>query len=765
MDAITRRGFLSGAIALTSGAVVGQGLAGGAGQAKAAQAGEDAGAGQFYNPTPQDDSWTSYTTDYADLFSPITVGPLNLKNRLVKSSAGSDTTNKEEKAVAAVSQAALEYYTRIAKGGVAAIVLEADTLSHLGFAPNTTAAAKSEGGGKAEGEGEGEGTKSGYASSSVATQDEGEQIAAARVLSDAIHEHGCYVLYRFRAPGTGIVDNDVAGKSKEFLEGFFQSVGDCARKLKEAGFDGVEIKAATTDISSQFLSLKNNTREDEYGPQSLENRARIMTEQVRAIREAAGDDFAVFTVLNACEENDAALGDTEGYLSFEECAAIAKLLEAAGADEVQVRAGGGTVETSSWAPDNAHAGYKRHGMTGYGTRIDYSVHWNGMECGSYSGVGAFFPATKALKQEVSIPVGCASADPRLAPDLVNNAVRDGLVDLVFVNRCIQADFDLPNKLAEGRRDEVAPCCRCLHCHTAGLTPKTPERCRVNAALQVAYRASMPEGYDVAPAEVKKRVLVVGGGPAGMEAARIAAQRGHDVSLYEKGSSLGGLLAAASAYKGEHEALGDLVAYLARQQELCGVDVHLDTEVTADLVRQEAPDAVVIAVGGKRPDPTLAGNGSVNVVGIDDVAFSQEIGARVAVVGAGAQAIDMGQWLLAQGKSVTFLNPGVKDDIDKEQSLWFRRYLLPDLYASGVKIWNQAQVEGLAEDGLAFTSGSDGVVHRLACDTVVEAQDMVANDGLAKELEGFCEVVCVGDCTAPFNIQQAISSGNLAARAL
>lgn len=759
MGAITRRGFLSGAIALTSGAVVGQGLAGGAGQAKAAQAGEDAGAGQFYNPTPQDDSWTSYTTDYADLFSPITVGPLNLKNRLVKSSAGSDTTNKEEKAVAAVSQAALEYYTRIAKGGVAAIVLEADTLSHLGFAPNTTAAAKS------EGEGEGEGTKSGYASSSVATQDEGEQIAAARVLSDAIHEHGCYVLYRFRAPGTGIVDNDVAGKSKEFLEGFFQSVGDCARKLKEAGFDGVEIKAATTDISSQFLSLKNNTREDEYGPQSLENRARIMTEQVRAIREAAGDDFAVFTVLNACEENDAALGDTEGYLSFEECAAIAKLLEAAGADEVQVRAGGGTVETSSWAPDNAHAGYKRHGMTGYGTRIDYSVHWNGMECGSYSGVGAFFPATKALKQEVSIPVGCASADPRLAPDLVNNAVRDGLVDLVFVNRCIQADFDLPNKLAEGRRDEVAPCCRCLHCHTAGLTPKTPERCRVNAALQVAYRASMPEGYDVAPAEVKKRVLVVGGGPAGMEAARIAAQRGHDVSLYEKGSSLGGLLAAASAYKGEHEALGDLVAYLARQQELCGVDVHLDTEVTADLVRQEAPDAVVIAVGGKRPDPTLAGNGSVNVVGIDDVAFSQEIGARVAVVGAGAQAIDMGQWLLAQGKSVTFLNPGVKDDIDKEQSLWFRRYLLPDLYASGVKIWNQAQVEGLAEDGLAFTSGSDGVVHRLACDTVVEAQDMVANDGLAKELEGFCEVVCVGDCAAPFNIQQAISSGNLAARAL
>ena len=134
MGAITRRGFLNGTIALASGAAVSQGLLGSASQSKAAEAGDSSNTGQFYNPTPQDDSWTSYTTDYADIFSPIAVGPLNLKNRLIKSSAGSDTTNKEEKAVAAVSQAALEYYTRIAKGGVAAIVLEADVLSHLGFA-------------------------------------------------------------------------------------------------------------------------------------------------------------------------------------------------------------------------------------------------------------------------------------------------------------------------------------------------------------------------------------------------------------------------------------------------------------------------------------------------------------------------------------------------------------------------------------------------------------------------------------------------------
>lgn len=759
MSSITRRGFLGGAITLTSGAIIGQGLVGCAGQPKSAPsttATEESAStnGNFYNPTPQDDSWASYTTDYADIFSPITVGPLTLKNRLVKSSAGSDTTNKDEKSIAAVSKAALEYYTRIAKGGVAAIVLEADTLSHLGFAPNAAAATAA-----------GTGTQSGYASSSIATENENEQIGAAKVLADAIHEHDCYVLYRFRAPGTGIVDNDVVGKSKEFLEGFFQSCGNCARKLKQAGFDGVEIKAATTDISSQFLSLKNNMREDEYGPQSLENRARIMTEQIKAIRSAAGDGFAIFTVLNACEENDAALGDTEGYLSFEECAAIAKLLEEAGADEVQVRAGGGTIETSSWAPDNAHAGYERHGMTGYGTRIDYDAHWNGMECGSYSGVGSFFPATEALKKTLSIPVGCASADPRLAPDLVNSAVRDGRVDLVFVNRSIQADFDMPNKLAEGRRDEVAPCCRCLHCHTAGLTPKTPERCRVNAALQIAYRSDMPEGYDVLPAEAKKKVLVIGGGPAGMEAARIAALRGHDVSLYEKNSSLGGLLTMANAYKGNHEALGDLIAYLSKQQELCGVDVNLGTEMTADTVKSAAPDAVIIAVGGKRPDLSLPGNDTVNVIGIDDVASNPQIGNRVAIIGAGAQAIDLGQFLLAQGKSVAFLNPGAKDDIDKEQSLWFRKYLLPDLYASGVKIWNQTQIKGLVENNLAFTSGADGVTHTIACDTVIEVPDMVANDGLAKELEGYCEVVCVGDCVAPFNIQQAISSGNLAARAI
>ena len=146
-------------------------------------------------------------------------------------------------------------------------------------------------------------------------------------------------------------------------------------------------------------------------------------------------------------------------------------------------------------------------MTGYGTRINYDVRWNGMECGSSSGVGSFFPATEALTKTLSLPSGCVSADPRLAPDLANDAVSGGRVDLVFVNCSIQADFNMPSKLAEGRRDEVVPCCR-LHCHTAGLAPKTPERCRANAALQIAHRPDMPEGCDVLPAEAKKKMLVL-----------------------------------------------------------------------------------------------------------------------------------------------------------------------------------------------------------------------------------------------------------------
>lgn len=683
---------------------------------------------------PQDESYTTYTTDYSALFEPIQAGPLKLKNRLIKSSAGSDTSNVES---AIVDQNAIDYYTNMAKGGIAMIMVETGTIRHLGFDPSVSP-------------------------ERLRVDNPEDGIEPAKALTDSIHEHDCYVGYQLSGPGNlgqPPVVNDI---STEDIKAYVQDMAAAAQRLQRAGFDCLEIKGATTDGLNAFLSRRENMREDEYGPQSMENRIRFFAEMVSAVKEACGDDFAVAVLINGMEENDEMLGANDKFITIEESTEFAQLLEAAGADIIQIRVASPGQEITCWAPDCNHAAYRVNGMTGFGNLFDYDVHWNGMIDGNHSGAGSFIPACSHIKQAVSVPVGCAgSMDPRLAPDMINDAVANGDIDLVFLNRPITVDPEMPNKLQAGKREEVAPCTRCLHCHARPLG-FPDETCRVNASTQHAYMDSMPEGYDPLPADTAKKVMVVGGGPAGMEAARIAAERGHEVSLYEKDASLGGLMKTASAFKGEHERLQDLIDYLSLQQELKGVEVHTDTEVTPELVDEVSPDAVVVAVGGDR-ETKLSAAGSTNVVGLGDFQLG-EIGDNVVIVGAGAQAIDTAFYLLAEGKKITMVHSGAADEVDKEQSIWFQHILLPHLYAQGVRIFSEAEVTEVTDEGLVITTDM-GYEKVVACDTVLECYDMIVNDSLAQELEGKYEVHAVGDCSEPWNIQKAIFSGNVAARAI
>ena len=206
-------------------------------------------------------------------------------------------------------------------------------------------------------------------------------------------------------------------------------------------------------------------------------------------------------------------------------------------------------------------------------------------------------------------------NPAHAPKFFNDAIANGMCDFFIMNRPLTVDTEYVNKLREGRLDEIAPCTRCMHCHfDYNEEGKTYEHCRVNAATQRAWHDEMPEGATPLPGDGDKKVMVIGGGPAGMEAARIAAQRGYDVTLYEKNGMLGGLLTFANVIKGPHENLDDLRKYLIRQQELKGVKVVTGTEVTREMIEQEAPDYVVLAVGGKRPELELSSNGATTVIG-------------------------------------------------------------------------------------------------------------------------------------------------------
>lgn len=705
------------------------GQAGQNGQQGAAAAQEPAAVPAWTQMNPQDESYDTYTTDYAAIFSPIQVGPMTLKNRIVKSSAGSDTLPRD---AVEMSQNTLDYYGRFADGGAALVIVEDGVTSGFGMNPS----------GKLR----------------VDTPEQGIEVC--RVLADRVHQGGAYIGTQLGI-GSPLDPGDANAYTVDELHTLVQQYGECCARLKAAGFDCVEIKGATTDGLNQFVTRRYNQREDEYGAQTEENRVRFFTEIIASIREACGDDFGILTLINAVEENDVVPGDNDKYILIEESQFLAKSLVDAGADLVQVRvatAGRDTAghEANCWATDTNHCCYLAHGTTGFGDQFDYSSHFEGLQDGAHSGVGAFIPMAAKIKEVVDVPVGCASyMDPRTAPDLINDAVASGKVDVVFMNRPLTVDPELPNKLQQGRRDEVAPCTRCFHCHAKPYGEA--EFCRVNPTTQFAYTDEFPEGYDLTPAETPENVLVVGGGVAGMEAAFTAAQRGHHVTLCEKNGYLGGMLQFAEAVKGGHERLSDLEAYMERQLELNGVDVRTGTEVTADNVADFAPDAVIVAVGGARTARYP------EALGMDSFAGAQ-IGQDVVILGANLQATDLAQYLIAQGKKVTLVNEKTADDVDAEQSRWERVYVRAHLYAHGVKSWNEVAIDEVGAGSVTFTLPT-GYQKTLACDTVIECLDMQPSTELLDALTAAGYNAQPAGCDAPKNIQSAIHAGYKVARYL
>ena len=683
---------------------------------------------------PQDESYDTYTTDYAPLFEPIQVGSLQLRNRIVKS-AGSSPWSADE--YEGFNPVALDLYGKMADSGVAMIVLT-NIFRGMGIAPNDKLA---------EG---------------MAAE---EGIAAAKLAIDRIHQGGAYVAMQVSYGGP-VGEPTVNTDTVETIQAYVAEVAAAAQRFQSADGDAIEIKGATQDGLNAFLSRRKNQREDEYGPQSIESRCKFFTDMIGAIKQACGEDFTVLALINAVEEYDNAPGTDPSCLSIEETKQIAQALEAAGADGIQVRVGTPGQEANCWAPDTNHFAWHADGVDGFGHLFDYDIAFGGLQDGSHSGVGAFIPMAAAIKEAVSIPVGCAGyMDPRTAPDLITSAVADGRVDLVYMNRALNVDPELPAKLQQGRRDEVMPCTRCFHCHDAiasgGAASST---CRVNAAWQNAYRATMPEGFEPLPAESQRSVMVIGGGPAGMEAARVAARRGHSVTLYEAQPLLGRNLSFAQGVKGTHERLEDYRDYLTHQLELAGVTIETGTTVNAELVASVLPDVIVVANGGVRQEGQLTGNGAVQVIPFES-ATGHRCGGNVVLLGASLQATDMALRLQAMGKQVTLVHGGTFDDVDVQQSAWVRKYALAQLVVNGVKIYNEATVSDVTDKGLSIINAAGNEVV-IACDTVVEGCDVTANTALADELTaaGY-EVHAVGDCADPWNIQRAVTSANLVARAL
>jgi len=491
---------------------------------------------------------------------------------------------------------------------------------------------------------------------------------------------------------------------------------DGAERAKKAGFDAVEIHGAHGYLTAQFLSPSSNKRQDAYGG-DLKNRARFLVEVITAVRERVGKDFTFWCRINGIEY-------IEEGLTLDETKQVARMAQDAGVDAIHV---------SVW-PGSA---FRLPPMDEPPGNI---VH-----------------LAEAIKKEVSVPVIAVS---RITPEVAVEVLEQGKADLVAMGKQLIVDPHLPNKLAEGRLDDIVPCIGCIYCHQTLRNFGTEHgsvRCCVNTL------AGGEDEYTIKPAEKAKKVLIVGGGPGGMEAARVAKLRGHDPILYDKNEKLGGqlLLARIPPHK---DGVDRLLDYLPRQIVKLDIRTELGKEVTPQLVKELQPDAVIVATGPNTFIPPIPGIDRENVVLAEGVLTGKaKVGENVVVIGAGMVGGETAEFLVEKGKKVTIVE--MLEEISIGTWAQIRTSVLQRLAAKGVPMFMGTRCDELTDRGLEVTT-SQGEKRTLPADTVVIAAGAKANRELYQQIKDTVpEIYLIGDCVEPRRILEAIDDGSRVARLL
>ena len=492
----------------------------------------------------------------------------------------------------------------------------------------------------------------------------------------------------------------------ELVEGF----GDCARRVKAAGFDGLEIHGAHGYLIAEFLSLYANKRSDEYGG-SLLNRFRFVKEIISDIKLKAGNDFPIIFRISGDEF-------VPGGRNIEETKAVAMLLEEAGVDAIHVSVG-------VYASRHKIAPPAR---TARAWAVDFAAE---------------------VKKVVSLPIITVGriTDPLLAESILVSEK----ADFIAMGRAALADPELPNKTAAGNYDDIIFCVGCLQgCGDKIRRHGEPGGCMLNPLT------GNETEYQIEPAREKRKVVVIGGGVAGMEAARVAAERGHDVRLFEKAPELGGayLLAAFPPGKGE---IATFIHWQKRQLEKLGVQVVLNTEATEEVVSKENPEVIINATGSIPSMPELQGIDRENVVNAYDVLSGKaDVGVSAIVVGGGLVGSETANHLAFLEKRVTIIE--MTSDIATDEEFNTRRLLMRDLKDREVKILVNATAKEILDDGvLVSVDGEDVQVG--PADTVVIAMGSEPVNGLYEKLkkESF-KIVNIGDSLEVRNALDAIEEG-------
>ncbi len=509
------------------------------------------------------------------------------------------------------------------------------------------------------------------------------------------------------------VGQKVHALTTEESEAIIENYGRATARAKEAGFDAVELHSCHGSLALQFLSpLQNIGRADKYAV-----RTAFLYETVAAMRRYAGPDFPLGVRLSCHEFMDEDIG-TPGLTFKEVVDEIAPTLEKMGVNWIHASAG-----RIGHTPDHAFPPL-------------------------YEPRGVNVKFAEALKKKIHIPVMTVGRlqDPRL----IEKIIEDGRADMVALCRPIIADPHLPKKMIEGRYEEVRQCMACNWCLDR-LFKQLGAECPMNPAY------SWEKEYRLEPAQKPKKVMVIGGGVGGMQAALTASQRGHQVTLYEKSDKLGGQVKLASAFPRLYtRELWNLPKWLISQIEKSTVKVMLKTEVTPQLVEQEKPDTIVVATGAKQKMPPMAEG---NVVYLwDYLAGTANIGKRVVILG-GHEGAEAAVSLAREGKEVTLVEEG--EEVGWPGYIYGggarHEPLMRYLGQEKVKILTQHRVKAVSDGEIQLTGPWGDTT--IAADTIVSALGREPEDDLYKTLgTRGREVYLIGDAKAVRSMPPASHEG-------
>jgi 2,4-dienoyl-CoA reductase-like NADH-dependent reductase (Old Yellow Enzyme family)/thioredoxin reductase len=626
------------------------------------------------------------------LLEPIRVGSMFLKNRIVMPPMSSRLAAPD----GSVTTRMIEYYSERAKGGVGLIVIEYSFI-------------------------DGKESRSSVCQLGVHND---HMIAGLGELAEAVKSYGAGVVIQICHGGrqstpaamgrrplapsaipcklVNVVPRELTLNEIEEIQ---EAFAEAARRAKLAGFDGVELHGAHGYLICEFLSPYTNKRSDKYGG-SLENRALFALETINKVREKVGTHFTVGCRINADDF-------VPGGLTPQEAVKFAKMLEEASIDYIHVSGGINETQHCTINP-------------------------------TYIERGSLLHLADAVKKSVNLPVIAVGS---LDVETAEKAIRDGKADLVALGRALIADPEIPKKLIEGRIEDIRPCIRGNEGCISRFFEGRSLRCEVNPAT------GREREFRVVPTSHRKKVLIIGGGAAGMEAARVSALRGHDVTLIEKEEKLGGHLVEASVPNFKSD-IKILLNWLSMQVSKVGVEVKLKTEATPDIVKEIKPDVLIIAVGSDYIVPAVPGINEPHVATSADVLLGKKtIGNRAVVIGGGLVGCETALFIAEELKK-TVAVVEMLDDILIGVEPISARVLRRRLREAGVSIHTQWSLKEIKRSVVECVDKL-WRTHMIEADTIVIAVGLSPRKDMVEKFDRLApEVYVIGDCVQARKIYHA-----------